>query len=161
MIFVMINVYITKEISEILNSFKQINPNDNEACGILIGTHSINEKNLYVNFITKPGTNDIRKRNFYKIKSKHHIEILKKRFKESKCKEVYLGTWHTHPEIIPKPSIVDILDWKKQYNKNKHLFEIMVFIIAGQKEILCWSINTTFEIELCNLRYSYENKKDS
>lgn len=157
--FVMINVHITKEVVETFNFFKQVNLNDNEACGLLIGTHSNDEKNLSIKLITKPGKNDIIKRYSYKIKSKHHIKILKKRFKESNSKEVYLGTWHTHPEDIPKPSIIDVIDWKKQYTKNKHLFDIMIFIIVGKKKILCWSINKTLKIELCNLIYFHEDNK--
>lgn len=144
--FVMIN--ISREIYETFKHFKQLDKNDTEACGLLIGTHSIDGELLTIKIVTTPGKKDIRKRYSYKIKSKHHVEILKKSFKESNSKEVYLGTWHTHPEDIPTPSSVDIIDWKKQYQKNKHLFEKMIFIIVGRQKILCWSIDKKEKITL-------------
>ncbi|MGL6169463.1 MAG: Mov34/MPN/PAD-1 family protein [Fusobacteriaceae bacterium] len=144
----MFNIHVSKEVLQIFNSFKQLDRSDTEACGLLIGTHSIDGKLITIKSITIPGKKDIRKRYSYKIKSKHHVEALKKSFECSNFKEVYLGTWHTHPEDIPTLSSEDISDWKKQYQKNKHLFEKMIFIIVGRKTILCWSLNKDEKFKL-------------
>lgn len=145
------NIRISNEINEIFNSYKQIKESDTEACGLLIGTHSNDEQLLIIKVVTKPGKKDMRKRFFYKIKSRHHFEILKKSFENSGYKEVYLGTWHTHPEDSPVPSLVDINDWKKQYRKNNHLFEKMIFIIVGRKQTFCWSIGKKEKLILQNI----------
>ena len=41
---------------------------------------------------------------------------------------VYLGEWHTHPQVHPTPSAIDMSSWKKAF-KNK----IVVFAIVGQE----------------------------
>lgn len=136
----MIDILISKNVLKIFDSFKQLKKNDKEACGILIGKHSCNGQSIRIEIATKPGKKDIRKRMYYEIKSSHHTKVLEKCFKESKFESVYLGTWHTHPESTPSPSKVDIRDWKKQYKKNSHLFDKMVFAIVGTTEVIYWVI---------------------
>lgn len=140
MVFVVIRVDVVREVYQVFDYFRQTGAKDREAFGILIGTHSIDEKIIKIKIATKPGRGDRRTRFSYEMKSKHHMGILKKAFKNSNSEEVYLGTWHSHPEAEPNPSKLDIKDWKKQYRSNAHLFDKMIFVIVGIKKIKWWRI---------------------
>lgn len=127
-----ISILVSGNVIDKFNKYKQVN-NQNEACGILIGTHSVDESKITITFATEPDSNDKRSRFAFKIKSKKHNKTLQNRFSKSGNREVYLGTWHTHPEDHPTPSKCDNDDWLKQYSNNKDLFEVMLFVIVGIK----------------------------
>ncbi len=127
-----ISLLVYESVIDKFNIYKQDN-NQNEACGILIGTHSIDESKISITFATEPDSNDKRSRFSFKIKSNRHNKTLQNRFTKSGNREVYLGTWHTHPEDHPNPSKWDTDDWLKQYSINRDLFESMVFVIVGIK----------------------------
>jgi integrative and conjugative element protein (TIGR02256 family) len=49
----------------------------------------------------------------------------------------YLGEWHTHPEPIPTPSVVDRSDWRRRLmtdQTTKPLF----FVIVGMEQTRVW-----------------------
>ena len=127
-----ISVLVSASVIDKFNKYRQGNY-QNEACGILIGTHSIDESKITITFATAPDRNDKQSRFSFKIKSKRHNKTLQNRFSKSGGREVYLGTWHTHPEDHPNPSKCDTDDWLKQYSINRHLFESMLFVIVGIK----------------------------
>jgi len=135
-----LTVFVSKNITEIFFKYKQTK-NQKEACGILIGTHSIDDSKIKILCATEPDCNDERSRFFFKIKSSKHNEVLQRRFKISANQEVYLGTWHTHAEDHPTPSKCDVNDWLKQYSINKHLFENMLFVVVGRKTSKWFIVN--------------------
>lgn len=45
----------------------------------------------------------------------------------------YVGDWHTHPEKIPKPSLMDIKTYFETFSMSKHDLAGMVFVIVGQE----------------------------
>jgi integrative and conjugative element protein (TIGR02256 family) len=145
---------ISKSVQEIFFKYRQIRNNDIEACGILIGNHKI-DGNIVIKAATSPQSKDKRSRYSFKINVAAHQDILEKCFKVSRNEDVYLGTWHTHPENIPTPSMIDIQDWKKQQQANKKLFIRMAFIIVGIKKIGCWIIEsvTLFGLTKANIIY--------
>lgn len=127
-----ISVLVFGGVTDKFNKYKQVS-NLNEACGILIGTHSVDESKITITLATEPDCNDKRSRFAFKIKSNKHNKTLQNRFTKSGNREVYLGTWHTHPEDHPTPSKRDTDDWLKQYYINRNLFESMLFTIVGIK----------------------------
>jgi len=46
----------------------------------------------------------------------------------------YLGDWHTHSQIIPKPSHVDKQTIRKSFNKTNHDLELMIMLILSNKQ---------------------------
>ena len=54
-----------------------------------------------------------------------------------------MGEWHTHPENIPEPSLIDKKNWKKIWNQKEDgdLFNVIV----GTKEIRIWKCNLKIE----------------
>jgi len=96
-----ITVYITKEVTDIWNRYRQVNIKKLEANGIILCSMSIDEREVWIEKVTIPKKNDIRKRCYFFMKDKGHQKELDNYYKESKGKVFLRGTWHTHPEKIP------------------------------------------------------------
>jgi integrative and conjugative element protein (TIGR02256 family) len=148
-------IFISNIVKDIFDKFRQYDADNLEACGILIGNHSIDGKQIKIKFATIPQPGDIRKKYSFKINTPMHQEILDQQFKLSKNEDIYLGTWHTHPEKNPMPSRVDIRDWEKQYHTNKHLFDRMIFGIIGVDTINFWIVDeeTLYLLEKGSIYY--------
>ena len=138
-----VTVYITREVTNILNQYKQTELKNLEANGILICSMSIDETEVWVQKVTIPKKNDVRKRYYFYMKDKGHQRELDDYYRQSQGKMFLCGTWHTHPENIPTPSVLDKKEWIKFAKANKDL-TILCFIIVGIKEITV---------------YIYKNKK--
>jgi integrative and conjugative element protein (TIGR02256 family) len=147
---------ISKPVKEIFYQYRQVKNTSLEACGVLIGNHKMNGNIIYVKYATIPHEKDIRRRYSFKLDSASHQNILEKYFKLSENEDVYLGTWHTHPENIPIPSNDDIIDWKKQYNSNKNLFKRMIFTIVGIRKVRYWMIDKNNLVELSGREIIHE-----
>jgi integrative and conjugative element protein (TIGR02256 family) len=144
-----IEIMVSSDVILVFDKYKQFGKDSVEACGILIGRHSVDGRKINIDIASQPSESDIRKKYYFKMDSNHHQQLLDNQFIKSQNESVYLGTWHSHPELIPIPSIWDIIDWKKQFKENKHLFDNMIFIIVGQRVIKYWLINNgvIFEIK--------------
>jgi len=46
----------------------------------------------------------------------------------------FIGDWHTHPEVAPKPSRVDLASMKDCFKKSQHSLTHFVMVIVGQQE---------------------------
>ena len=125
-------VKIKNEVMEILKSYKQLDKNDCEAGGILIGYETLNG-DIIIEYITEPFKRDIRKRfSFDRIDEKHNT-ILKSIWEKEGNIHAYMGEWHTHPEDYPNYSFKDKKNWIKIGGKlNKDKF---IHIIVGNKSI--------------------------
>ncbi|MEZ8193149.1 Mov34/MPN/PAD-1 family protein [Vibrio sp. 1F279] len=58
----------------------------------------------------------------------------------------YVGTWHTHPQDVPRPSSPDKTDWRthEQDNSDRPLF----FIVVGIKTTSVYTLEKGKVIEL-------------
>ena len=45
----------------------------------------------------------------------------------------FIGEWHTHPQVDPIPSQVDLYSMRDSFLKSKHELEAFVLIIVGTK----------------------------
>jgi integrative and conjugative element protein (TIGR02256 family) len=126
-------IYIPISIIKIWETFRQIDSQSNEACGILIGNQLQDTQVYELEFITTPQKQDIRSKYHFVMKDPFHQQFLEEKYKESNGTSIYLGTWHSHPQHIPIPSSIDIKDWQQciDRNFNRRLF----FIIVGIQEI--------------------------
>jgi integrative and conjugative element protein (TIGR02256 family) len=147
---------ISKLVQEVFLKHRQIKDTNTEACGVLIGNHLINGKTIHLKIATTPQAKDKRRRYSFELNSVSHQNILDSYFKLSNNEDVYLGTWHTHPEKIPTPSNKDIADWNKQYMSNKKLFNRMIFTIVGINKIRFWMIEKNKLFELLGREISYD-----
>lgn len=150
------SIIISNNVKKIFEKNKQVGHNSLEACGILIGNHRVDGKTLFIKHATIPQERDIRKRNSFKLISNRHQSVLNQYFIKSSNEDIYLGTWHSHPENNPIPSNNDILDWNKQFKTNINLFSRMVFVIVGIKNTNYWIIEDSKVFKLPGRNIIYE-----
>lgn len=124
---------IDDDVISILTSFCQRSASDKEACGVLIGGYDKKSGVYIISEVTTPLAYDIRSRTSFKMLDMGHQTAVDKAFKDSEGRHIYLGTWHSHPEAHPSPSLTDIEDWKKCLlrNKGRNLF----FVIVGLESL--------------------------
>lgn len=123
-------VCFSGNVIEKIEKFIQISSFSTEAGGLLIGYKRGNH--FEITDVTTPYKEDVRSRCFFERKDKKHIKKLEYIHKISLGEKCFLGEWHTHPEQNPKPSSVDLMEWKKTANHNE---ETLLFLIIGQEGI--------------------------
>lgn len=129
-------VYIHAEVNNLIQGFRQIQCNDPEAGGILIGKRR--GRHLEVTLASPPQKEDVRSRYKFVRSPVGHQEIAEARWRASDGEENYLGEWHTHPQIDAYPSGLDLKEWKILAHKHK---TPLLFIIVGL-ESNYFAINT-------------------
>lgn len=121
---------IPSSIINIWDSYKQRQPSQLESGGILIGRRR--DPHIELVSITEPDSSDIRHRqSFYRYSNKHR-EIATEAWRNSSGYLDYIGEWHTHPELTPSPSSIDVSEMKI-IAKKLHP-KIMVSVIVGIEE---------------------------
>lgn len=121
-------ILVSDEVMALISSYRQSNPKDFEAGGILMGKRR--GEHFEITFASAPQVNDIRSRYRFTRHPDGHQEIAENRFRSTSGEENYIGEWHTHPENHPTPSSIDISDWKRL--SKKHRVPLLV-IIGGIK----------------------------
>lgn len=126
-------VVIDEGVASIWERYRQVKASDNESFGVLVGSRSDNSQKFWIEQCSTPKAGDLSSRAGFTMKDPFHQCFTNKAFEESGGCSAYIGTWHTHPQAIPKPSITDICDWKNcvKRNPDRQLF----FVIVGIQEI--------------------------
>ncbi|MEW8051546.1 MAG: Mov34/MPN/PAD-1 family protein [Candidatus Thiodiazotropha sp.] len=106
---------------------------DPERFGIIIGSRTVGEQEYWVESITTPYSGDQATRYSFKLQDRSHQNSVDVAFELSGGTSIYLGTWHTHPELVPTPSSIDKKDWVACIRRNpgRQLF----FVIVGLGEV--------------------------
>jgi len=134
-------VFFTEHVWERVLSFRQLHTNSQESGGILLGRILENQRRYIVDEITQPMASDRATRSSF-CRSKAHHKIAVKRWRESKGYCLYLGLWHTHPEMTPTPSCVDKKDWEAAITNGQSAGEVMLFLIVGNQTCGLWTAST-------------------
>lgn len=132
-------IEIETKVLESMISYRQINNDDTEAGGVLIGRVNKGTGNIIIEYLTSPFTEDKRTRYSYHRTDKRHIESFNRIFSESNGIYAYLGEWHTHPEDYPNYSCIDLRNWKSIAKKLGIKDKKYIHIIIGRKSIGVWS----------------------
>jgi len=120
-------------------AFRQRSWWQSEAGGVLLGRHLLDSDDLVVDEITTPQNSDRRGRLSF-FRSKRHGKIAQTRWSEEASTLAYLGLWHTHPEVDPTPSGVDLKDWEQALSKDTFPGNQLFFPIVGIERIRVWSM---------------------
>jgi len=156
-------LFISKDVVNTLNNYRQSKPGNTEAGGILLGRQYEYKPDITVDEITTPLTTDTRSRySFYRSIGHHNVAV--NRWKQSDGCCLYLGLWHTHPEAIPIPSSVDFDDWTKAINNGVFEGDNLFFVIVGMEQLCCWQGTRTpiykrvirRKIDFKQLRFAHE-----
>jgi len=124
-----------------MQQYRQMNALSPEAGGVIFGRELIDTDNLIINNMTEPYEHDKRSRFSFRRKDTGHIEYYKRIYDESGGIIKYVGEWHTHPEKIPKYSILDKREWMKIL-KEKPAIPPLYFIIIGIEVWRIWKVET-------------------
>jgi len=117
---------ITKKVLKIFRNNLQISSDDFEGGGQLFA--SINEKEIIIEVASIPDQKDIKSRFSFHPNRKNQNKQIKYFFNKGLH---YVGDWHTHPEITPSPSIIDISSMKDCFIKSIHQLNYFILIIVG------------------------------
>ncbi|HAT4214908.1 Mov34/MPN/PAD-1 family protein [Clostridium perfringens] len=124
------DIIINEQVIDIIKKYIQIGSKF-ESGGMLIGSFLVNGNMIEINDITEPQKEEDKTSRFTFYRSYMHNEILSFKWKESNYTKMYLGEWHTHPQQIPKPSLVDKCSWNKLLKSSVTDSNLLIFIIVG------------------------------
>lgn len=135
------HIEITPSVLAHFEAFQQQDPGDLEAGGQLFWEYG-GEGHRRVTTITGPRPGDFRGRFRYKADYRQEQLEIDSLYEQGKF---YLGDWHTHPEAIAEPSVVDIQTITKIYRSSKNPGSGLLMIIAGTD-----SIERSLSVSWCN-----------
>ena len=131
---------ITNNVLEQFRLFRQIEQGEHEAGGLLLGRYIINSNDTIIDLISTPQLNDVSSPvKFIKNKDEHQA-IVDEAWEKSCGTCNFLGEWHTHPEKIPSPSIIDIKNWKSIISKAVFESNSLYFLIIGSSQISAFEV---------------------
>ena len=140
--------------SDIVAEFSEIQRKSDfqkETGGILIGYYRSLCNRLLITDMTHPQREDFMARFRFIRRSTGHQEIMDELWESSGYRKSYLGEWHTHNEKVPKPSTVDISNWKK-ISQRIHNFDELFFIIVGIERIGFWTVRNASVVEIGRMK---------
>lgn len=127
-----------------------------EGGGILLGRYILDSNDVVVDQVTVPTPGDIRTRvNFVRSK-RGHQDSADQAWSNSRGTRHYLGEWHTHPEPVPKPSQVDLMNWRRLLAHYRHDPDPLYFVIVGTEAICAWQGYKQGVVEVLTLVYTGE-----
>lgn len=125
---------LSDEVVTTFQKYAQDSQEKFEAGGILLGKRRLNHFEIL--YVTEPTKHDVRSRFHWARSEKIHVDIANNHWLESKGQISYIGEWHTHPEIVPNPSNIDINEWGILANKCLHSGG-MGIVIVGIEDLWC------------------------
>lgn len=134
-----VRIYIHDNVLSIWRSNRQLLPDSHESFGVLIGSCSYDKKEFWIESVTTPCPKDTRSRYSFHLKDMCHQKAVQKSYEIANGQSVYFGTWHTHPEKHPTPSLTDKEDWQQCIKRNKG--RPLVFVIVGTDTICLYRYN--------------------
>lgn len=127
------SLWISEGVVEVLLAHRQCK-NDPESGGIVLGQVYSNRDEILD--ITRPSQYDKRKR-FSFVRSRIPAQrSINRAWADSDGKLIYLGEWHTHPEVSPCPSTGDHAMIARQLKMTIMEISHLYLLVVGQKNSL-------------------------
>lgn len=126
-------VYVSDEVASVWYTRRQTAPSAAESFGVLIGTTSVDRREIWIERVTTPMAQDRHTRFSFALRDPGHQETVCRMFTCSGGRAIYLGTWHTHPEQVPTPSQIDRTDWIACLQANRQ--RPLAFVLVGTDEV--------------------------
>lgn len=140
----------TTVLQQIENYSKQYYPK--EIGGVLVGSYSLNSKRALVKYIVIP-QKIISGPYFFERKINWINKELQRFHEESDGSLIYLGEWHSHPDMEAIPSQTDIAAIQEISTDNGVKIEAPILLIAHVSEL---SFHTKPYIHYNGLLYAYQ-----
>lgn len=127
------SIEISEDVIKCLHAYKQLNLNDKENGGIILGAIRV-DGTIVIKEIHVCSIENKRKRYSFKLDTTKAQKIIDEAFQKSAGKCIYIGEWHTHPDSSPTPSVVDLKSvselLKGQLNE-----PFIILIIVGMEDM--------------------------
>jgi integrative and conjugative element protein (TIGR02256 family) len=124
------NVRFEDGVLEHFSGHKQLKKKDHEAGGQLFA--EITESLITIKVATGPHPEDKRWRFMFSPSVKVEQEEIRRYFANEKLH--YIGDWHTHPELKPNPSGLDVKAFQKTFTENNNGIFGILMVIVGTEE---------------------------
>lgn len=131
----------TRCAMERIDSFRQRDPNSDEAGGVLLGRILPMSAAVIVDQVTTPGHSDRRSRFRFFRAMRPTQKLVNNAWAVSDGTCNYLGEWHTHPEDDPQPSATDRKNWLRLTRESHYEQTSLFFVIAGRELIRAWEVS--------------------
>lgn len=118
--------------------FAQVSPEAPEAGGVLLGRRIVGRHDVVVDAVTVPMPEDRRSRAGFFRSRRPHQAAVRSAWEKSGGTCHYLGEWHTHPEAVPAPSMIDVLDWRRHLVLDQYMGASLFFVIVGTATTRVW-----------------------
>lgn len=125
-------LYIDSKIANKLKLSLKEHPHS-EVGGILLGKANQDYSKIYITEIYEINGACNYEKISYVRDAEEAQTIIDRRWHETGGIINYVGEWHTHPNISPTPSHVDIRSMKKLYKKANAMLPIIFLIIIGER----------------------------
>ena len=126
-------VHVRDEAACVWQAHRQTAADAAEAFGVLMGTTSVDRREIWIESVTAPMAGDLRARLSFTLRDPGHQQAVREAFACSDRRAIYLGTWHTHPEPVPTPSRTDRNDWAACVRANPR--RPLAFVLVGTEQI--------------------------
>ena len=124
---------MSDEVLAIWRKHRQTAADATESFGVLMGTTSVDRREVWIEAVTTPMAHDRCSRFSFALRDPGHQRAVCREFGCSEGRAIYLGTWHTHPERAPKPSGLDRSDWVACLRANPK--RPLAFVLVGTDEV--------------------------
>lgn len=99
-----------------------------ESGGVLLGT--VHERGLLVTVATTPTRLDRQLRHLFERLPFGHRAVARRLWRSTAGTTRYIGEWHTHPQDIPSPSVIDLEEWLKLANARADKRPLLAVIVG-------------------------------
>lgn len=117
--------------------YRQLTSQEHESGGVLLGRFIEESSDIVIDRVTTPQPGDTSSRSWFFRSKKRHQALIDRAWAASNGTTAYLGEWHTHPEAVPHPSMIDRAGWLKKLQFDE-FSEVIFFIIVGTEDIRMW-----------------------
>jgi len=127
------DIFISENVLTNLNIFKQDKAQKPESGGILLGELCGNR--IVIDRLSIPNKKDKFSRFNFVRNLVIAQSIINYEYYNSGYKRIYLGEWHTHPELHPSPSHTDLKMIKKVFKRSNLNTAFILLLIQGIETI--------------------------
>ena len=126
-------VHVCGRVAGVWRAHRQTEADTAESFGVLMGTTSVDRREIWIESVTTPMARDRSTRFSFALCDPGHQRAVCGNFACSGGRAIYLGTWHTHPEPVPMPSGIDRDDWDACLRTNPG--RPLAFVLVGTDQI--------------------------
>ncbi len=118
-------IILTTSVLEVFSKYRQ-KGNEPESGGLIFAT--FNFPRILIVEASPPRATDKRWRALFIPDRIRQRQLIKQNFKKGYH---FVGEWHTHPELQPSPSGLDLQSMADSFLKSKHELNYFIMIIVG------------------------------